>query len=113
MSQSRLTPQTSYAKGAKTAPLTTQTIGQCFDSIVKQHPNQPALVSVHQSIRWTYLEFQAEVDRLATGLLALGVEPGDRVGIWSPNCAEWYLTQLATAKMGAIMVCINPAYQTY
>ena len=113
MSQSRPALQPSYAKGATAVPLTTQTIGQCFDSIVKQHPNQPALVSVHQSIRWTYLEFQAEVDRLATGLLALGVEPGDRVGIWSPNCAEWYLTQLATAKMGAIMVCINPAYQTY
>ncbi|MBT4160874.1 MAG: AMP-binding protein [Gammaproteobacteria bacterium] len=91
----------------------TTTIGVHLDTIVARNPDHPALVIPHQNIRWTYSEFQTEVNRFATGLLALGIEPGDRVGIWSPNRYEWVLTQFATAKIGAIMVCINPAYRLY
>jgi fatty-acyl-CoA synthase len=71
------------------------------------------LVVRHQNIRWTYADYQQRIDALASGLLAMGVNPGDRVGIWSPNRVEWCLTQFATAKIGAIMVCINPAYRLY
>ncbi len=95
------------------APLLTTTIGAHLDRIVARHPTHPALVVPHQGIRWTYAEFAARVDRFANGLLALGIEPGDRVGIWSPNCYEWVVTQFATAKIGAIMVCINPAYRLF
>ncbi|HCD25879.1 MAG TPA: AMP-binding protein [Gammaproteobacteria bacterium] len=101
-----------YAKGA-TAALLTATIGQHLDQIASDNPTHPALIMPHQNIRWTYAELVQHVDRLATGLLALGIVPGDRVGIWSPNRYEWVLTQFATAKIGAIMVCINPAYRLY
>ena len=101
-----------YAQGA-TAPLLTSTIGEHLDRIVAIDPDHPALIMPHQDIRWSYAQFAAEVGRLATGLLALGIEPGDRVGIWSPNRYEWVLTQFATAKLGAIMVCLNPAYRLY
>ena len=67
----------------------------------------------HQNVRWSYQQLQEQVNSLAAGLLALGVQVGDRVGIWGPNSAEWVMVQLATAKIGAIMVCINPAYRTY
>src|SRR5690606_33920330 len=76
-------------------------------------PDREALVVPHQGIRWTFADYRREVDRLATGLLALGIEVGDRVGIWAPNRYEWCLTQCATARIGAILVCINPAYRTY
>lgn len=89
------------------------TIGQHLDSVAANDPNHPALVVPHQNIRWSYAEFVAEVDRFATGMLALGIAQGDRVGIWSPNRYEWVVTQFATAKIGAIMVCINPAYRLY
>ncbi len=89
------------------------TIGQHLDTVAARDPEHIALVVPHQNIRWSYGEFVAEVDKLATGLLALGIGKGDRVGIWSPNRYEWVLTQFATAKMGAIMVCINPAYRLY
>ena len=72
-----------------------------------------ALIMPHQDIRWTYGTFVEEVDKLAAGLLNLGLEPGDRLGIWSPNRYEWVLTQYATAKIGVIMVCVNPAYRLY
>ena len=93
--------------------LLTTTIGQHLAHVAEKNPDHPALIMPHQGIRWTYGEFVAEVDRLATGLMALGIEPGDRVGIWSPNRYEWVLTQFATARIGAIMVCINPAYRLY
>jgi fatty-acyl-CoA synthase len=99
--------------GPTSQPLTSETIGRAFDQTVDRFPDQEALVVRHQGIRWTYREYQREIERLATGLLALGIEPGDRVGIWAPNCYEWCLTQFATAKIGAIMVCINPAYRLY
>jgi fatty-acyl-CoA synthase len=102
----------SYVRGAtEESTLLDDTIGAVLDHAVQQWPDVEALVSVEQRIRWTYAEFGRRVDELATGLLALGLEPGDRVGIWAPNCAEWTLTQFATAKAGLIQVNINPAYR--
>ncbi|MBQ4858171.1 AMP-binding protein [Pseudoalteromonas sp. MMG007] len=101
----------SYFKGSQNTPLTNKTIGAYFDFIVDKNPNSLAVVVNHQNIRLTYMEFQKEVNQLAMGLLAIGVKPGERVGIWSPNNIQWCLTQFATAKIGAIMVCINPAYR--
>ena len=103
----------SYMTGEGSGQLLYETIGRCFDRIATQNADTLALVVRHQDIRWTYREFREQVDRLATGLIALGIEPGDRVGIWGPNSYEWVLTQFATAKIGAIMVCINPAYRLY
>jgi fatty-acyl-CoA synthase len=101
----------SYVSGASTKPLLGLTIGAAFDAACAAHPDVPALISRHQKIRWTYAEMRTRVDALAAGLLALGLEPGDRLGIWAPNCAEWALTQFATAKAGLILVNINPAYR--
>lgn len=103
--------KSSYFKGAQSQKLTNKTIGEYFDCIVDKNPDALAVVVHHQNIRLTYIEFQQKVNQLAMGLLALGVKTGDRVGIWSPNNIEWCLTQFATAKIGAIMVCINPAYR--
>jgi fatty-acyl-CoA synthase len=101
----------SYVNGASDKPLLGLTIGACFDETATAHPDRMALISRHQKIRWTYAELKARVDALAAGLLALGLEPGDRIGVWAPNCAEWAVTQLATAKAGLILVTINPAYR--
>lgn len=95
------------------SPLLDTTIGQHLDAIADKDPDHLAIVVRHQNIRWSYGDFQREVDRLAKGLLSLNIGVGDRVGIWSPNRIEWVLTQFATAKIGAIMVCINPAYRLY
>ncbi|MFC1740851.1 AMP-binding protein [Pseudomonadota bacterium] len=103
----------SYFKGASAPALVNETIGQFFDRIVKQYPEREALVVRHQGIRWTWSEYRDRVEEFATGLLALGIAPGDRVGIWAPNCYEWCLVQFATAKIGAILVCINPAYRVF
>ena len=102
----------SYARGATDVPLIEQPIGAFFDAIAAHQPNHEALVSVHQRRRYTYLELQRETNRLASALLGLGLQPGERVGIWSHNNAEWVLMQLATAKAGLILVNINPAYRT-
>src|SRR6185437_12718288 len=80
---------------------------------VAAHGDREALVEVASGRRWTYRELNADVDRLARALIASGIEQGDRVGIWAPNCAEWTITQYATAKIGAILVNINPAYRTH
>ncbi|WP_298198354.1 AMP-binding protein [Novosphingobium sp.] len=104
--------QLSYAKGETDVPLLDTTIGMALRQAAERWPDGLALVSRHQAIRWTWAELDAEVDRVAAGLLALGVDNGDRVGIWAPNCAEWTLTQFATARIGAILVTINPAYRT-
>lgn len=101
----------SYVHGASALPLLGDTIGGHFDQAARRWPNAEALVVRQQNIRWTYSELQQHVDAVAAGLLALGLEPGDRVGIWSPNNAEWVLTQFATAKAGLILVNINPAYR--
>jgi fatty-acyl-CoA synthase len=103
----------SYYCGASTAQIIYETIGGFFDRVAEKYPDNKALILRHQGVEWTYAELQHRVDQLASGLLALGIVPGDRVGIWGPNSAEWVLTQLATAKIGAIMVCINPAYRLY
>ncbi|BDF94204.1 AMP-binding protein [Pseudoalteromonas sp. KAN5] len=101
----------SYYQGAQNPILINQTIGDYLDNIVDNNPNHPAIIVHHQNIRLSYSEYQQQINQLAMGLLAIGVKPGDRVGIWSPNNLEWCLTQFATAKIGAIMVCINPAYR--
>lgn len=107
-----ITPlQYSEFRGGSSPKLIEKTIGQYLDDIVATYPDQLAIVVQHQNIRWNYRQYLAKIDALATGLLTLGIKPGDRVGIWSPNNIEWCLTQFATAKIGAIMVCINPAYR--
>jgi fatty-acyl-CoA synthase len=103
----------SYYCGASTSQIIYETIGGFFDRVAEKYPDNKALMLRHQGVEWTYAELQHRVDQLASGLLALDIAPGDRVGIWGPNSAEWVLTQLATAKIGAIMVCINPAYRLY
>ena len=101
-----------YTYGASDISLIGETIDQNLRKTVEKYPNKEALISVHQDYRVTYAEFYAQVTAVAKGLIALGVKQGDRVGIWSPNCYEWTLLQYATAKIGAIMVNINPAYRT-
>jgi fatty-acyl-CoA synthase len=103
----------SHAVGQTDVPLLEQTIPENLDATVERCADREALVDVQQGIRWTYAEFAAEVDRLARGLLAVGVVTGERVGIWAPNCAEWTVVQYATAKIGAILVNINPSYRTH
>ena len=101
----------SYVSGTSATPLIGETIGAHFDRITEQHAGRDALVSRHQNVRWTWGELRARVDNLAVALRRLGLVAGDRIGIWSPNCAEWTLTQFATAKAGLILVNINPAYR--
>jgi fatty-acyl-CoA synthase len=98
--------------GPTDIPLLHETIGDNLAKTTAKFPEEEALVVPFQAVRLNYTEFLAEVDKLARGLLALGVQPGDRVGIWSPNNAEWVLIQYATARIGAILVNINPAYRT-
>ena len=99
--------------GPTTTPLLDETIGQNLARTVSAHGSRDAVVSRHQAIRWTYDEFAERVDRLARGLLATGLDVGDRIGLWSPNYAEWVLIQYATAEIGVILVNINPAYRTH
>jgi fatty-acyl-CoA synthase len=101
----------SYVHGANLKPLLGQTIGACFNDCAARFPGNDALIVPHQNIRWTYAELKEKVDACAAGLIALGLEPGERVGIWAPNCWEWVVTQFATAKAGLILVNINPAYR--
>jgi fatty-acyl-CoA synthase len=101
----------SYAHGASPVPLLGETVGDNLDRIARRFPENDAVVSVHQNRRLTYAQFAAETDRLAKAFLAAGVEHGERVGIWSPNSLEWVLVQYATAKAGAILVNVNPAYR--
>ncbi|MEV0341542.1 AMP-binding protein [Nocardia sp. NPDC050713] len=102
----------SYASGTSDAPLLGDTIGANLDRTAAAHPDREALVDSPTGRRWTYRELVAAVDAIASGLAARGLTKGDRVGIWAPNCAEWFLVQYATAKLGAILVNINPAYRT-
>jgi fatty-acyl-CoA synthase len=104
--------QLSYVHGAVETPLLGETLGASFDLTVARWGDRPALVVRSQGVRWTYRELSDHAEAFAAGLLALGVQPGDRVGIWSLNCAEWLVTQIATAKAGIILVNINPAYRT-
>ena len=102
----------SYTSATSETPLLCDTIGENLNRTVARYPDRLALVDRPAGTRLTYQELNAEVDALALGLLQSGIEKGDRVGIWAPNCAEWTLTQYATAKIGAILVNINPAYRT-
>jgi fatty-acyl-CoA synthase len=103
----------SYASGVAEAPLLGDTIGRNLDRTAAAHPDAEVLVDVPSGRRWTYAEFVRDVDDLARGLLARGIGKGDRVGIWAVNCPEWLLVQYATARIGAVMVNINPAYRTH
>ena len=107
-----MTTEPSYAKGATDVPLIEQPIGAFFDDMVASQPDREALVSRHEAQRFTYRELQTESNRLASALLDLGLLPGDRIGIWSHNNVPWVLMQIATAKVGLILVNINPAYRT-
>ncbi|WP_327101125.1 AMP-binding protein [Nocardia vinacea] len=102
----------SYTSGTAETPLLGDTIGDDFDRMAAAYADREALVDCPSGRRWTYRELAAAIDALATGLAERGIAKGDRVGIWAPNCAEWFLTQYATAKLGAILVNINPAYRT-
>jgi fatty-acyl-CoA synthase len=105
--------QLSYTAGPTDVPLLEETIGANFERTVARHADNEALVEVATGRRWTYAELDRDVDALARGLIAAGVDVRDRVGVWSPNCAEWTIAQYATAKIGAILVNINPAYRTH
>jgi fatty-acyl-CoA synthase len=100
---------TSYVHGASDVPLIGATIGECFDRTVERFPDREALVVRHQGVRLSWLELKQTCERFARGLLALGLKKGDRIGIWSPNWAEWVIAQFATPRIGAILVNINPA----
>ncbi len=103
----------SYTAGPTDVPLLEETIGANFERTVAAHGDREALVEVATGRRWTYAELDGDVNAFARGLIASGIEAGDRVGIWSPNCAEWTIAQYGTAKIGAILVNINPAYRTH
>ena len=106
-----MTQQKSYVSGTGDVPLLGLTIGDMFDQIAERYPDNEALVSRHQGLRYTYRRLREEVDRCARALMALGLAKGQRIGIWAPNCAEWAIVQFATSKLGAILVNINPSYR--
>jgi fatty-acyl-CoA synthase len=101
----------SYASGLAETPLLGQTIGECLDATVAHWGDRPALVSPSQGIDWTWEAFDARVRAFASGLVALGLRPGERIGIWSQNNAEWVVTMFAAARAGLVLVNINPAYR--
>ena len=102
----------SYAHGASVTPLLEETIGANLERAVAEYGEREALVVRHQGVRVTYAELDQQVDRVARAIMASGLAPGDRMGIWAPNCAEWVLVQFASAKAGVILVNVNPAYRT-
>ncbi|MFL6969582.1 AMP-binding protein [Pseudomonas alvandae] len=104
-------PQLSYTRGSQAKALLAQTIGQAFDQTVAEFPDGEALVVRHQSLRYSWRELAEAVDLHARAFLALGLQAGDRLGIWAPNCAQWCISQFASAKIGVILVNINPAYR--
>ncbi|HOW05227.1 AMP-binding protein [Methanospirillum hungatei] len=110
---SMATPELSYACGTADFPLLGQTIGDILNEVAEKYPENEAIVSPKQEIRLTYRQFREAVDQVARGLMALDINKGDRVGIWAMNYAEWIIVQFATAKIGAIMVNINPSYRTF
>ena len=103
----------SYARGETQPPLIEETIGDNLARIAREYGDREALVECATGRRWTYAELDRDVDALARGFIGAGIAKGDRVGIWAPNCAEWTLVQYATAKVGAILVNVNPAYRTH
>ena len=111
MTKAQAAPSISYDHGVSEKKLIGETIGAFFDRTVEAHRDREALVVRHQNVRWSWGELGRRVDELAAGLLTLGLERGDRVGIWSPNTSEWTLAQFATAKAGLVLVNVNPAYR--
>ena len=103
----------SYSNGASAVPLLGETIGDNLRRVAATYPDAEAVVDVPTRRRWTYAQLDADTDTLARGLIATGIAAGERVGIWSPNCAEWILLQYATAKAGIVLVNINPAYRSH
>src|SRR5256714_9640654 len=103
----------SYTSGTSDTPLLGLTIGDLFDQTVEKYPDNPALISRQQNIRLTYADLQNQVNQCAKGLMHLGFQKGQRVGIWAPNRAEWCITQFATSKIGVILVNINPSYRLH
>ncbi|GAA0973867.1 3-[(3aS,4S,7aS)-7a-methyl-1,5-dioxo-octahydro-1H-inden-4-yl]propanoyl:CoA ligase [Nocardioides aquaticus] len=108
-----MSTETSYDRGPSEPALLEETIGENFEATVRAHPDAEALVEVASGRRWTWTELDADVDALARGLIGAGLERGDRVGVWAPNCAEWTIAQYATAKTGVVLVNVNPAYRTH
>ena len=106
-------PVLSYMSGTSQVPLIGRTIGDDLLRTARRLGEREALVDVPSGRRWTYRELNSAVDRVASGLLRLGIAKGDRVGIWAPNCAEWVFVQYAAARIGAVLVNINPAYRSY
>ena len=106
-------PLPAYSSGTADKPLLGQTLGANFERSVARFGDREALVDVATNRRWTYNELDVEIDEAALGLLELGIGKGDRVGIWALNCAEWVIIQYATAKIGAILVNVNPAYRAH
>jgi fatty-acyl-CoA synthase len=106
-------PTLSHTVGDTEPPLLEQTSPDNLDATIARFGDREALVDVGQGIRWTYAEFGAQVDRVARACLAAGLAKGDRAGIWAPNLAEWTVVQYATAKVGVVLVNINPAYRTH
>jgi fatty-acyl-CoA synthase len=102
----------SYSQGLGTTPLLGETIGANFDRAVATYPDRDALIARHQGLKWTYRELGMAVDKTAAWIASLGLAKGDRMGIWAPNCAEWVYVQFATAKLGVVLVNVNPAYRT-
>ena len=101
----------SFVEGSREVPLKYETIGRAFDETAHRFARRDALIVPLQQVRWSYADLKQRVDQFAAGLLSLGLNPGDRIGIWAPNCAEWTVTQFASAKAGLILVNINPAYR--
>src|SRR5258705_4490665 len=111
MSEQAAGSAASYVRGDTSAALLTDTIGTAFDRPVARYVERTALVVSHQGVAWSYIELKRRVEALAAGLLRLGLVRGDRIGIWAPNRAEWTVTQYAAAKLGLILVNLNPAYR--
>ncbi|WP_031302912.1 AMP-binding protein, partial [Pseudomonas sp. EGD-AK9] len=101
----------SYTRGPQDKPLLAMTIGAAFDATVARFAEREALVVRHQQLRYSWAQLAEQVERCARALLAIGMQPGERLGIWAPNCAQWCIAQFASAKVGVILVNINPAYR--
>ena len=103
--------QWSYVSGTTEEPLTGLTLGQLIDTSADKYGNQEALISMHQKSRKTFLEVKKDAEQLGAGLINLGLQKGDRLGIWGPNSYQWYQTQMAAAKAGLVLVNVNPGYK--
>jgi len=113
MTEALLQGTTSYSRGADTPALLDLCIGQVLEQMAERFPDSPALICRQESLRYSWAELNAEVDRVARGLMALGFAKGERIGIWATNISQWVLMQFATAKMGAILVNLNLRFRAH